>query len=65
MKKWYGEDFCKKTKDMNYVIDHMDNNSTNCCINNLYFLLDRYNKAKGMTLDLSLIHICGSKHLPV
>ena len=51
MKKWYGEDFCKKTKDMNYVIDHMDNNSTNCCINNLYFLLDRYNKAKGMTLD--------------
>lgn len=30
MKKWYGEDFCKKMKDMNYVIDHMDNNSTNC-----------------------------------
>lgn len=51
MKKWYGEDFCKEMKDKGYVIDHMDNVSSNCCINNLCFLLNSYNKAKGLTFD--------------
>lgn len=51
MKKWYGEDICKEMTKSKYVIDHMDNVSTNCCINNLCFLMDDYNKAKGLTLD--------------
>ena len=51
MKKWYGDAFCKEMKVKGYVIDHMDNVSSNCCINNLSFLLNSYNKAKGLTFD--------------
>ncbi|MCD8013913.1 MAG: HNH endonuclease [Lachnospiraceae bacterium] len=51
MAKWYGEEQCKEMKDKDYVIDHMDNISSNCCINNLCFLSNAYNKAKGLTFD--------------
>lgn len=51
MKKWYGEEFCTEMKEKGFVIDHMDNESHNCSIENLYFLSDAYNKAKGMTFD--------------
>lgn len=51
MKKWYGEGFCNEMKEKNFVIDHMDNESHNCCIENLCFLSNDYNKAKGMTFD--------------
>ena len=51
MKKWYGEEFCQEMKEKDYVIDHMDNDSHNCCINNLSFLSNAYNKAKGLTFD--------------
>ena len=34
-----------------YIIDHMDNNGCNCCIDNLFFLLENENKAKGFTVD--------------
>lgn len=51
MKKWYGEKFCAQMQEEGFVIDHMDNESHNCCIENLCFLSDAYNKAKGMTFD--------------
>lgn len=51
MKKWYGDDCYKKMKSEKYVVDHMDNDGCNCCINNLSFLIDDENKAKGMTVD--------------
>lgn len=51
MKQWYGEELCAEMKKQGFVIDHMDNTSYNCCIENLYFLTEAYNKAKGMTFD--------------
>lgn len=51
MKQWYGEELCAEMKEKGFVIDHMDNESHNCCIENLYFLSAAYNKAKGMTFD--------------
>lgn len=51
MKKWYGEELCQEMKANGYVIDHMDNVSSNCCIDNLCFLSSAYNKAKGLTFD--------------
>lgn len=51
MKKWYGENVLKKMKDAGFVVDHMDNVSYNCCIENLCFLSNNANKAKGLTLD--------------
>ena len=51
MKKWYGDDVYEKMKAEGCVIDHMDNDGHNCCIDNLSFLLSDENKAKGMTVD--------------
>lgn len=51
MKKWYGEELCQEMKGKGYVIDHMDNVSSNCCIDNLSFLQSAYNKSKGLTFD--------------
>lgn len=38
-------------KNEDYVVDHMDGNGYNCCIDNLCFLLDNENKAKVYTVD--------------
>lgn len=51
MKKWYGEEKYEQMKAEGYVVDHMDNDGHNCCINNLCFLMADENKAKGMTVD--------------
>ena len=51
MRKWYGEEFYEIMKANDYVVDHMDNNGYNCCIENLCFLASDENKAKGMTVD--------------
>ncbi len=51
MKQWYGEEFCNEMIAKGYVIDHMDNDSHNCCIENLFFLKAAYNTAKGLTFD--------------
>lgn len=51
MKKWYGEEKYLQMSRAGYVIDHMDNNGHNCCINNLFFLTSDENKAKGLTVD--------------
>ena len=73
MKKWYGEDFYDTMKANDYVVDHMDNNGYNCCIENLCFLASDENKAKGMTVDklsrekthiaLSLFKDFNTKHI--
>lgn len=51
IRKWYGDDMYEKMKEDGYVVDHMDNDGHNCCINNLCFLINDENKAKGMTID--------------
>lgn len=51
MKKWYGEETYEQMSADGYVVDHMDNNGRNCCIDNLFFLLENENKAKGFTVD--------------
>jgi hypothetical protein len=51
MRKWYGEETYLKMKEEGYVVDHMDNDGHNCCIDNLCFLVGDENKAKGMTVD--------------
>lgn len=51
MRKWYGDECYEKMSAEDYVVDHMDNNGYNCCINNLSFLTSDENKAKGMTVD--------------
>ena len=51
MKKWYGEETYEQMHADGYVVDHMDNNGYNCCIDNLFFLLENENKAKGFTVD--------------
>lgn len=51
MRKWYGDKCYEKMSSEDYVVDHMDNNGYNCCINNLCFLTNDENKAKGMTVD--------------
>ena len=51
VRKWYGDECYEKMSSENYVVDHMDNNGYNCCINNLSFLTSDENKAKGMTVD--------------
>lgn len=51
VRKWYGNAIYEQMCDSNYIIDHMDNNSKNCKIENLCFLLSDENKGKGFTLD--------------
>lgn len=41
----------KKQSLNGYMVDHMDNNGYNCCVENLFFLLENENKAKGFALD--------------
>lgn len=51
MRKWYGEEVYEQMKSDGYVVDHMDNNGYNCCIENLAFLKENENLAKGFTVD--------------
>ena len=51
IKKWYGVEVYEQMKKDGYVIDHMDNNGFNCCIDNLFFLMENENIAKGHTVD--------------
>lgn len=51
MKKWYGEDHYQQMKDSGFIVDHMDNDGKNCCIDNLAFLQFNKNVSKGQTLD--------------
>ena len=51
MAKWYGEDMLLSMTKDDYVVDHMDNDGFNCVIENLSFLSNAENKAKGLTFD--------------
>lgn len=51
MRKWYGDEKYEKMLEEGFVVDHMDNNSFNCRIDNLSFLSSYENKAKGMNVD--------------
>mgnify|MGYP003430496575 CR=1 FL=1 len=52
MKKWYGDEMYEQMKAEGYIVDHMDNDGHNCRIDNLFFLLENENKAKGFTVDM-------------
>ena len=51
MRKWYGDEMYEKMKNDGCIVDHMDNDGYNCCIENLCFLISDENTAKGMTVD--------------
>ncbi len=51
MRYWYGNECYEKMRSAGCVVDHMDNNGHNCCIDNLAFLPSDENKAKGFTVD--------------
>lgn len=51
MGKWYGKEVLEKLTARGYVVDHMNNDHTDCQITNLEFLLKDYNTAKGQQLD--------------
>ena len=49
--KWYGTDVLDEMTKSGFIVDHMDNDSFNCNIDNLSFLSSDENKAKGFTVD--------------
>lgn len=51
MSKWYGEEMLKKMTEKGYVVDHINNNHTDCRISNLEFLKRNRNVAKGQYFD--------------
>ncbi len=51
MKKWYGEDTLEEFTKNGYVVDHINNEHSDCRISNLEFLKKDYNTAKGQQLD--------------
>lgn len=52
MGKWYGEEMVDELTLKGYVVDHMNNEHTDCRISNLEFLKKSYNTAKGQTFDV-------------
>lgn len=50
--KWYGDDVLEEMTKKGYVVDHMNNNHTDCRISNLEFLKKAYNTAKGQSFDV-------------
>lgn len=51
MKKWYGEKALAEFSKKKYVVDHINNDHSDCRITNLEFLKKDYNTAKGQQLD--------------
>lgn len=51
MSKWYGKEMLKEMTEKGYVVDHMNNNHTDCRISNLEFLKHNRNVAKGQYFD--------------
>jgi hypothetical protein len=48
---WYGFEALKEAYEKDFIVEHMDNNSFNCCTNNLCFAPNNVNIAKGQTYD--------------
>ncbi|NBK96821.1 MAG: hypothetical protein EOM50_02155 [Erysipelotrichia bacterium] len=53
MKKWYSEEIHEQMMNSRFVVDHIDNQGWNCRIDNLCYLSERDNKAKGFTFDIN------------
>lgn len=51
MKHWYGKECFDEMKEKDFVVDHLDNNGLNCCIDNLCFMSRIDNTVKGLTID--------------
>lgn len=52
MEKWYGKEMLDELTTKGYVVDHMNNEGTDCRISNLEFLKKSYNTAKGQAFDV-------------
>lgn len=52
MRLWYGEEVLNDMTQKGYVVDHMNNDHTDCRISNLEFLKKAYNTAKGQSFDV-------------
>lgn len=50
--KWYGEEMLEEMTAKGYVVDHMNNNHTDCRVSNLEFIKKAYNTAKGQAYDV-------------
>lgn len=50
--KWYGQDVLDTMTQKGFVVDHLNNNHTDCRISNLEFLKKAYNTAKGQAFDV-------------
>jgi len=51
MNLWYGEEATEFILNKGYVIDHIDNDSLNCRVENLAFLTRDRNSSKGLNYD--------------
>lgn len=49
---WYGNRVLDDAYSKKYVIDHLDNNSFDCTIENLSFAPNNVNRSKGLTYDI-------------
>lgn len=54
MSKWYGQDVLDEFTNSGYVVDHINNEHSDCRISNLEFLKKNYNTAKGNELDIDV-----------
>lgn len=52
MEKWYNKNTVEEFTSKGWVVDHINNDSMDCRISNLDFLLKRLNTAKGQKLDI-------------
>lgn len=52
MRLWYGKEVLNDMTQKGYVVDHMNNDHTDCRISNLEFLKKAYNTAKGQAFDV-------------
>lgn len=50
--KWYGQDVLDTMTQKGFVVDHLNNNHTDCRISNLEFLKKAYNTAKRQAFDV-------------
>lgn len=49
---WYGKEFVEDMARHGFVVDHMNNDHTDCRLSNLEFLKKSYNTAKGQAFDV-------------
>lgn len=49
---WYGQELLEEMTRKGFVVDHMNNDHTDCRVSNLEFLKKAYNTAKGQSFDV-------------